>query len=153
MNKFSASYQQTGSSFLIRGSQLPVYQRKNYEEFWYHDGRPIGQRRSCSAPTPADEQGVVILRTQKNEEQFSYSSANCLIRLFLEARLNQSTVAAIVVPQALFEKISTDFGQLNFLPVQPDTKASDGNLTFRLLSDPPGCERHFYYVDHRSQQL
>jgi hypothetical protein len=149
MNKFTASFKETGAKFTLRGIQTPSYDCNKYEEFWYHDGRPIGQRRACNVPTPATEQGAIILCAQPNQERFVRSSANCLIRLFLEARLNQSIVAAIVVPQNLFEPIASELAHLNFLEVQAGTKATDGNVTVRLVSNPSGYERHFYYADHR----
>jgi hypothetical protein len=155
LHKFSASYQHTASSYLARGIRAPEFKRNNYEEFWYHEGRVIGQQRFCGTPTPASEQGAIIFRhREKNEpgDKFRTACTNCLVRLFLEARLNQSIVSAIIVPTDQFEKIATELAVLNFLPVQSDTKQADGNLTLRLLSYPAGYDRHFYYADHRPKQ-
>lgn len=147
LDKYAVTFIKTGSDFILRGGQLPKCNSNPYEEFWYHHSRPIGQRRSRRAQMQANEQGALILRIKQGDKgSNTAAAANCLVRLFLEARLQESIVAAVIVPEFCFEQVSSDLGQLNFFPVQSFTKATDGNLTLRLLSDPPGGERHFYYA-------
>jgi hypothetical protein len=147
VDRFTVVYRKTAAAFVLRSVQAPTFEPFKYEEFWYHGGRAIGLRRYQDAPMPQNEQGAIFFRypSQTDVSNYPAATANCAARLLMETLLKRSIVAAVIVPGDCFEQISDALRTLAFLPVQRGSGGNDQSLTLRLLSEPPGMERYFYY--------
>ena len=148
LDQYVVTYRQTTSQFVIRGIQAPILLPVKYEEFWYHTGQAVGLRRYNQLPVPKDLQGALFIRPAASSQVLEHplSAANCITRLLLEVYLNQSLLAAVLVPESAFDQIAGDLEKYNFLPVRQGITAGMKTLSFRLESYPKGKETMFYYA-------
>ncbi|HEY9715431.1 MAG TPA: hypothetical protein V6C72_18300, partial [Chroococcales cyanobacterium] len=76
-------------------------------------------------------------------ETNSSAIVDCALRLFVETGIKQSIVAAVIVPQRSFGRITTDMARFNFFPVQAGGAGSKDSLTVHVVSYPDGEEAFF----------
>ncbi len=154
LDRFIVSYQQTAAAFILRETSSPSYTPFKYEEFWYHDAKPIGFRRYKDVPMPMHDQGAIFFRFPADSSGMFNSpeaTANCAMRLLVEASVRRSIVAAIIVPQMFFERVSTALGNFGFYPVGASLAGQGAQSTVRLISYPKGLERYFYLDSSKAQ--
>jgi len=80
---------------------------KAYESLWYFDGKPLGLERFGPFDIPKAE-GICIkvehAKTSPTREECK-DAANMILRMLLEAHVNQSAVITIKVPQQTFDQV------------------------------------------------
>ncbi len=148
VDQFVVTYRQTASQFILRGVSAPVFAPVKYEEFWYHTGAAIGLRRYNELPVPKDLQGALYFRAAQEDKVLEHplSAANLVTRLLLEIHLNNSIVAAVLVPDDAFDQVAGDLEHFNFLPVKQSVVGGSKSLSFRLESYPLQKVTTFYYA-------
>lgn len=150
VDQFAVTFQQTAAAYVVRGVEAPRFQPFHYEEFWYHAGTPIGLRRRRDVPMPERLQGAIYFRGIDNDAINNSSAiADCAMRLAVESSAQGALVAAVVVPKDCFEQISSAFGKFGFYPAEQitfDASAGSGGTSLRLVSNPPGEDRSFVYM-------
>ena len=114
-----------------------------YEDFWYHDGQPIGCRRySLLTIKPVDRRGTIFVKPGKDISANTAAVANAIVRLTVDLNVNAVSAAAVIVPEELHRQLVSDFSACGFW--KRDVRAG-GQVTIRLVSNPRVFDEYLYY--------
>lgn len=118
-----------------------------YESLWYHKGRPIGLERFNPLLIPRG-QNICIRVTHKtdsptNEE--TQAAGNMILRVMLDAQLNQSAIQTVKVPQRSFWTI------INYLHSKgcvtaPQNQQGNVKILLHIESEPKGQTEDLNYT-------
>ncbi len=143
VEKVKVSYQQTPTA------ENPEPTRQHYENFWYHDGKPLGlERLHAYEITQGD--GVSILIKHNDEmgsDKECKAAANAILRVILDSYLNKNAVVNVRIPPESFEKVRDylmELGCLQHLPSGDDTVSSSINIFLQTDPDPTQTETLYY---------
>ncbi len=114
-----------------------------YEDFWYHDGQPIGCRRySLMTIKPIDRRGTIFVKPGKDISANTAAVANAIVRLTVDLNVHDVSAAAVIVPEELHRQLVSDFGGFGFLKRAVQAGAQVG---IRLVSNPRVFDEYLYY--------
>lgn len=122
--------------------------KKAYEEMWYHDGKPIGMERSAALDIPADKKvAVKILQTACGTSSDETSaSANLILRMVLDIRLNQDTITVVEVPSSSFQQVLMELQNRKANVMPPGVEApAEARVKFKLQSQSTGMIQSVYF--------
>ena len=143
--------------FKFKGSQLEnkidrldadVYDKDNeenaapFKSLWYSQGKPLGLE--MFSPLAVEKGHAVCLRikhkTSSPSDAEMKAAANAILRLWVDARLNQSAVITVKVPGDSFYTIIDDLRNHGMEAAPELERGLDANETMTLLieSDPVG---------------
>ncbi|HEY9678130.1 MAG TPA: hypothetical protein V6C76_08970 [Drouetiella sp.] len=124
------------------------YNRRQYEELWYHDGKAVGLKRYNQLNLGMDEQGAIWIQPDAKMGESMREVTNALVRLVLDVYACKTVLATIVVPKDYFELFASSLAQYNFFKLSVVYPGGPGNnMSIHLVSQPFGTERYFYYDD------
>lgn len=114
-----------------------------YEDFWYHDGQPIGCRRySLMTIKPVDRRGTIFVKCGKDISANTAAVANAIVRLTVDLNVHDVSAAAVIVPEELHRQLVSDFGGFGFIK---RAVQSGAQVTIRLVSNPRVFDEYLYY--------
>ncbi len=114
-----------------------------YEDFWYHDGQPIGCRRySLMTIKPIDRRGTIFVKPGKDISANTAAVANAIVRLTVDLNVHDVSAAAVIVPEELHRQLVSDFSGFGFLK---RAVQAGGQVTIRLVSNPRVFDEYLYY--------
>jgi len=126
-------------------------QRKNYENLWYGQGKPIGMDRQASLPT-FDGEYVAIRITPANKAVVATPDenrvrANAVLRIWFDIAANNGFLGPIFVPLDSFNSIVAAFANQKFYPKplgaleEPDVNVP----SIHVFSEPDGQDQDLAY--------
>lgn len=120
---------------------------KPYEQVYYHNGKPIGMKRTGDLGIPA-AQSVVIKVTHKgtvgSEEE--KATANILWRLGLNVTHNHDALISTIVPLTSFDKIVQELEALGFRESESEGEnANTAKALLALESEPSAKTQKLYF--------
>lgn len=114
-----------------------------YEDFWYHDGQPIGCRRySLMTIKPIDRRGTIFVKPGKDVSANTPAVANAIVRLTVDLNVRDVSAAAVIVPEDLHRQLVSDFGAFGFIK---RAVQSGAQVSIRLVSNPRVFDEYLYY--------
>lgn len=149
--------QQLERQFKFKGSQfedkidrldVDVYDKDNeqnansYKSFWYAEGKPLGLE--LFHPLAVERGHGVCVRvkhkTQSPTQAEMRAAANAILRLWVDARLNQSAVIVVKVPGDSFYTIVDDLRNqgMEVAPEVPNGADVNEPMTLLIESDSVG---------------
>lgn len=119
-----------------------------YEEMWYHDGKPIGMERFAALEIPADKKvAIKILQTACGTSSDETSaSANLILRMVLDIRLNRDTITVVEVPSSSFQQVLMELQNRKANVMPPGVEApAEARVQFKLQSQSTGMIQSVYF--------
>ena len=114
-----------------------------YEDFWYHDGQPIGCRRySLLTIKPVDRRGTIFVKPGKDLSANTAAVANAIVRLTVDLNVHDVSAAAVIVPEEVHRQLVSDFGGFGFWK---RAVQSGAQVCVRLVSNPRVFDEYLYY--------
>lgn len=114
-----------------------------YEDFWYHDGQPIGCRRYSSITIkPVNRRGTIFVKPGKDISTNTAAVANAIVRLTVDLNVHDVSAAAVIVPEDVHRQLVSDFSTFGFFK---RAVQSGGQVTIRLVSNPRVFDEYLYY--------
>lgn len=142
----------TSSQQILRGVNLQTLEGSQlYEQFWYHDGRPLAMRREkklSNLQIRNGEQLAIYVYSADPSLCLACASAigNCVLRLALEISNSGAIVAAAMMPVQCLDSVADSLRRFNFAPIDASTPHSNKLLTLRLVSYDGRQERYLYHI-------
>jgi hypothetical protein len=117
-----------------------------YEDLWYHNCQAIGCRRYNVFQVKPGEQGCIHFLTSSDTGGAGCPIANATTRLLLDIGLNNSALAAVIVPTDSVNSVIQQFEQFNFHPFVPvPDKPVQATMSLFVCSEPAGIKKYLYY--------
>lgn len=146
IDKVRVTYQHTPTA------ENPDPAKTQYENFWYHDGKPLGMERQHDYEISQGD-GVSILVKHRNDEvtdEECKAAANAILRVTLDSYLNKNAVVNVRIPDSSFDRVRD---ALIDQGCQEHTTTPDGSfasaINFFLQTDPDVTRAEtLYYVAH-----
>jgi hypothetical protein len=148
IDRLSVTFQATSAAADLRNITSTVSGPVKYEDFWYHQDRAFGLDRFCKTPVPANEEGAIFITPNPNDAatQNTAAAASCAVRLFLEANLIKSYVAAVIVPDQSLDAFVNALAKYKFYSFDsPGSGGAGTQLTMRILTYPSSEEHYLYH--------
>lgn len=142
----------TSSPQLLRGIKPPGLEGSTiYEQFWYHDGKPLGMRRAKKLSNlrihDGDQLAIYVYSPDPALCPACASAiGNCVLRLALEIGNSGAIVAAAMMPVQCLDSVADSLRRFNFAPIDASTPHSNKLLTLRLVSYDGRQERYLYHI-------
>lgn len=115
----------------------------HYEDFWYHDGQPVGCRRyNLVDLNQLDRRGTIYVKAGKGTSANTAAVANVIVRLSVELNVHEASAAVVLVPEEVHRQLVSDFGSIGFFK-----RAVQGGaqIAIRLVSNPRVFDEYLYY--------
>ncbi|PWU01977.1 MAG: hypothetical protein C5B53_02215 [Candidatus Melainabacteria bacterium] len=111
-----------------------------YEDLWYAGGRPVGLERYHSLDLHGSQ---IILRVNQQEldEREINPVANSIVRVFLDAALNDNSVYSCIVPNEPFDTILSAFQNQRFYAPGTSDVLLDPSITLVVHTQTSGQNR------------
>ncbi len=114
-----------------------------YEDFWYHDGQPIGCRRySLITIKQFDRRGTIFVKPGKDVSANTVAVANAIVRLSVDLNVHDVSAAAVIVPEEVHGQLVSDFSRFGFFK---RSVQSGAQVSIRLVSNPRVFDEYLYY--------
>ena len=124
------------------GATAANTQLQNYEEFWYHNGKPIGLRRRIALNLDKDKTGIIVVGDLPPGTDSAVASTNALIRLLLDLQFQSVPVSVVVVPDADYKAITANLEHYGF---STEMARSEGKqLSVHLRSSSSDHDDNYY---------
>jgi hypothetical protein len=94
---------------------------------------------------PAHEQGAICFRYHGASSAYAADAVDCAMRLLIDCKLNNSNIAAVMVPDADLNRVANDVQSFGFSLVADNTLKTASQTSLRVLAYPTGTEQVFYY--------
>ena len=106
-----------------------------YEDFWYHEGAPLGLRRYRPFSIEKNKMGLILVRRSDDLPDQTRSVTNAIVRLTLELDLKELVVNEVVVPREIYQQVASDLGQYSFF-VKTELLDTGQQISIHLISNP-----------------
>lgn len=129
-------------------SQSPTH----YQKLWYHDGQPLGLERLQKFGVTQGENITVRIthkggRAKPGELK---AAANAILRIWLDAQLNQNQLGVIKVPGQSLQAIANELVQKQRFVVVPEARDVEApimsTMTLLLESEADGKKVNLAYL-------
>lgn len=145
--------------FKFKGSMLEnkvdrldadVYDKDNegnaaaYKSLWYSEGKPLGLEMFNRLAVERGR-GVCLKikhKTQNPSQAEMRAAANAILRLWVDARLNQSAVIIVKVPGDSFYSIIEDLRNQGMEPAAPVQNGTENNPMSLLIESDSAGQKH-----------
>lgn len=117
---------------------------RNYETFWFREGKPLGCRRHQKLELAKHSHGIIkIVRTQ-DSQQNTRALVNTVLRLLPEIDLLKAVALVVVMPQEMCRNAETDLSSFRFYRAKMATGNASA-LLLHVVSDQSDYDRYFSY--------
>jgi len=123
-----------------RGVSLSDKPSELYEEFWYHQGTPVGMRRFRTLNIAPNHFGTIVVGTVGDH---CAAAANVVIRLLLDLALKNVATSVVLVPQDKYDQIAAELARNNFFPTVQGNENPQINIHLRAY--PSGKDRYYFF--------
>lgn len=124
----------------------------DYEDFWYHDGKPLGLERKHSFDIDQGD-GISILVSHKDgsaTDQECKAAANAILRATVDSYLNKNAILQVRVEPDSFDRIKQDLidqGCLEHEPTGDDGHPITSAIQIFLQTEPDADRSYtLYYI-------
>ena len=130
-------------------SSHPDPQPTEYENLWYHSGKPLGLERLHKFEViQGDSTSILVSHSGSSaSDDECKAAANAVLRLILDANLNKNAVVNIRVPDDSFERIKQDLYNLGCQDgsgISDEGRATAINLFLQTDPDPHSTQILYY---------
>ncbi|MDZ4731732.1 MAG: hypothetical protein SH820_17520 [Xanthomonadales bacterium] len=87
---------------------------KTYDEFWYHDGKPVGLRRNAEINLNKNDIGVIVIGQAADHFNSISSTSDALVRLLVNLQLQRAVVGAVIVPPDQYDPLLANLERYGF---------------------------------------
>ncbi len=114
-----------------------------YEEFWYHEGMPVGLRRNHQLEIASNKFGIIYVQPRDGENNHTPAIANALVRIMVDLWLNNIVAGYVVVPYSQYDQMASELGRYGFFP---HLRIAEGaQLSIHLRSNPKGRDEFYFF--------
>jgi hypothetical protein len=120
---------------------------KQYENLWYHNGKPIGlERLGTLEVNPGDLLSMEVTHKKHSTEQECKAAANTVMKFAIQAFHNGNPLNTIRVPSESFAPICNELVAHNcFEMTQEADQSYLDKVRFVIDSYPDGVRRRLYF--------
>jgi hypothetical protein len=122
--------------------QFPKGTSALHEEFWYHEGKPLGLRRRTKLKVVDGTIGAVVIGALPNPDSVR-AAANVVLRIVTEARVNHVTVSTVIIPDDSYGEIAQELQRYNFGKKMTSEEGQQFSITLHSASGDRD-EQYFY---------
>lgn len=108
---------------------------KTYDELWYHDGKPVGLRRSAEISLRKNDMGVIVIGQTADRSKSDLATADALVRLLVNLQLQRAAVGAVMVPPDQYDPLLANLGRYRFFATKKQVKGPQMKIHLRCDSD------------------
>lgn len=113
-----------------------------YEEFWYHNGKPLGSRRVSELSITTNRLGAIVIGPLDARPEQTTAAVNATVRLIMDLQLKQIGTHVVFVPYERYDAVAGAFEHYRFLRGNP---ASEGvQMSINLRSYPAGIDERLF---------
>lgn len=112
-----------------------------YEEFWFHEERPIGLRRFRSLNAAPDSSGAIFLGRAGNNP---VAAAKVIVRLAVELDAQELVPSVVQVPLDRYDLIASTLARYSFFPDLANSEMEGPQFSIHMRSYPYGKDGYFY---------
>ena len=128
---------------LNRGARTRPKSAAIFEDFWYHNGTPVGLRRYNQLNIAPDLFGVIVIGADDDQPEHGTAVANALVRLLLDLQLKQIITSVVMVPSRKYDQLAGELGRYGFFPYM--RVMAGQQMSIHLRTYPRGKDQYYFF--------